>query len=197
MKKLVWIILVFISGSFLSVAQSSKKDEVDSTKVFTSLSQAMVNPDIVFHLDLSKNRIKEFPSDIFRLNHLLTLNLSKNKIKELPDLSQLQGLEELNISKNKFTEFPTAITKINSLKKLDIGGNKIVDIPKEFTDLENLEEWSAWGNEFKKIPPYLKEMQNIKTIDFRAMLFSWSEQDSINSYFPQAEILMDKGCDCD
>lgn len=194
MRRFAWIILLLISTS---ASLNAQDDEIDSSKVFTSLDRALINPEVVFHLDLSRSRIKEFPVDIFRLDNLLSLNLSKNKLKTLPDLKELDGLEELNIAKNKFTEFPVTITQIKSLKKLDIGGNEIVDIPEEITALENLETWSAWGNEFSEIPSYLKEMQHLKTVDFRAMLFSWTEQDSIYSYFPNTEVQMDKGCDCD
>lgn len=193
MRKFAWIILLFIN----TAVYSQKNDELDSSKVYNSIAKGLKNPEHVFHLDLSKQKLKELPGEVHQFKNLITLNLEKNKLKSLPEMRHFKKMEELNISNNKFKNFPIALTEIYSLKKLDVGGNDIVDLPKEILRLKSLEYFSAWGNDFTEIPVYIKEMQHLKEIDFRAMMFSYNEQDTLYKYFPTTEIKMDEGCDCD
>ena len=55
----------------------------------------MVNPEIVEHLDLHKQKLKSFPVEILLLKNLKTLNLSKNKIDVFNDAFPITRSEDL------------------------------------------------------------------------------------------------------
>ena len=69
---------------------------LNQQKVFTDLQEALRQPDSVFRLDLSRDRLKEFPLEILQLKQLRELNLSHNKIVQLPEtISMLTNLQSL------------------------------------------------------------------------------------------------------
>lgn len=192
MKKTVLIFLLLVNLPLFS-----QNKEIDSSMVFTSMEKALKNPEQVFHLDLSNKRLKDLPADLNKFTRLKSLNLSKNKLKSVGSLSFLKGLEEIDLSKNKLKDFPEEVTVLYTLERLDIGGNDIDSIPPSITHLKKLEYLSAWGNNFRNIPSYLGNLASLEKVDFRAMLFSFDELDSINKYMPNVDILHDEGCDCD
>lgn len=195
MRKYAWILLILIAkGSAVSFSQNKASD---TSRVYKSLEKALQTPELVYHIDLSSQKLKSFPEEILSLNNLKTLNLSKNKIKEIPALATLKRLEEINLSKNKLSHFPEGIIGCKNLRLIDIGGNDITDISEDIKKLVELTDFIAWGNAFKEIPEFFKEMDQIQTVDLRAMLFSYEEQRLIYSYFPKATVLFDEGCDCD
>lgn len=78
-------------------------------------------------LDLSRNNITGFSSDIWGLgNSLKSLNLSSNQIKgSLPNnLGNFGKLESLDLSYNGFSgEIPVALGSLSNLRRLNFSGN--------------------------------------------------------------------------
>lgn len=73
---------------------------------------------------MSKNLLTKINTNIVELNNLTELNLTNNKISEFPkELKGLEKLEDLGLGFNKLTKFPVLPTK--TLKFLDIQHNKI------------------------------------------------------------------------
>ena len=52
--------------------------------VYTSLADAMNEPESVVKLDLRRSKIREWPEELKSFPNLLSLDLSKNKIDSLP-----------------------------------------------------------------------------------------------------------------
>ena len=105
--KIFFLIIWFFTFQ-LNINAQEKND-----KIYSSLSEALVNPEIVEHLDLHKQKLKSFPVEILLLKNLKTLNLSKNKIDVLPtEIYELSKLEKLNVSHNKLYTLPYNIGQL-------------------------------------------------------------------------------------
>jgi Leucine-rich repeat (LRR) protein len=77
-------------------------------------------------LDLGRNNITQFPTNILQFSTLTSLDLEINMISSMPnEISQLQQLQYLNISENRLEAIPASISSISSLETLEINNNGI------------------------------------------------------------------------
>ncbi len=196
MIKLLTITL--FSLSFLQVkAQLYSADELDTLTVYSDLNVALKNPDIVYSLDLSKQKLTEFPREIFRFKNLNVLKLNKNKIEQLPDsIFVFKYLQELDLSKNKFTEIHDSIYGFNHLKKLNLSDNKIEIISYKIANLNKLEELYIWGLPITKLPQEIYDLTELVFLDIRQIYFTPSERDYIRENLPNTEVKISNVCDC-
>jgi Leucine-rich repeat (LRR) protein len=89
----------------------------------------------VFHLDLSKRKLKEFPAEVLRMPWLRTLVLDGNQVGQLPDgIGTLTGLEHLSVRDCRLAELPDSIGQLSKLRVLRVAGNSTFDFSDgEFT----------------------------------------------------------------
>lgn len=120
----------------LSFAQVPDPDKVkNDTELgrelwYNSLEDAMREPEKVYKLNLSDQKLKEIPSEIFNFPNLHMLNLSNNKIKEIPsDINRLPYLTMLNLYGNKIRDLHPNMQYLGELRKLYLGKNKLVYAP--------------------------------------------------------------------
>lgn len=114
MRRLLYTATVlFILTTSIVVGQNS-----DKPKEFTSLSEALKNPEKVIRLNLSNQE----------------MSVTNN------DWSKFINLEYLSLKNDHLKEIPIGITKLVSLKTIDLSGNDFVKLPDEFSNLINLEE---------------------------------------------------------
>jgi hypothetical protein len=73
-------------------------------------------------LDLSFNRLRTVPAQVFRLTNLEVLNLAGNRIERLPDLRSLINLQVLDLSHNELTSID-ANALPESLEELHLNDN--------------------------------------------------------------------------
>lgn len=107
---------------------------------FTSLEEALKNPDIACQLDLSGKKLTEVPENIYKLGKLNEIDLSNNQLTSIPqkliDMPTIISinLKNNNISsvtgiKNKKAQIPsspkTMSTPFVDLLSLDLSGNHI------------------------------------------------------------------------
>lgn len=97
-----------------------------SYKKFTSIEEAMKNPDQVKHLDLSLQQLKVLPPEVLQLKNLEYLDLSFNHITDLPaELSSLPNLKVLDLSGcRRLKTLPPVVKNLPALQEL-----RIIDIP--------------------------------------------------------------------
>lgn len=76
-------------------------------------------------LDLADNRIDSFPSDIGNVASLQKLDLSGNRLTSLPDLGNLQNLEELVLADNDLSVLPSGISNLDRIRVIDLRGNNL------------------------------------------------------------------------
>ncbi|XP_061708575.1 insulin-like growth factor-binding protein complex acid labile subunit [Cydia pomonella] len=87
--------------------------------------------DMVQNLNISKNEISVFPSNLSRFYNLVTLDISSNLLRDLPEnaFHNVTKLELLNLSSNEFEEWLNLnpnnfIKQAVNLKILDLSHNK-------------------------------------------------------------------------
>lgn len=90
-------------------------------KKYTSLEEALKNPDAVEELDLSDSGLRELSSDIGKFRNLKKLDLSKNELTILPRaIAGLGRLEELDLRGNTSVCLPVEIKSLAALTKLGL-----------------------------------------------------------------------------
>lgn len=194
MKKIVLLFIILIP--LLGISQE-RDVAVDSTKIFKNIEEALENPDIVFHLKLTKKKLSEFPESIFAFKNLISLDLSKNKLSSIPmGITMLKNLRELKLNKNKFTQFPIAICELDSLKSLGINQNSIAVIPPEIGKLKELTYLDMWSNDLDTFPTELQQLQKLREFDIRVIQLSDEQQRHIVFLLPKTKIHMSNSCNC-
>lgn len=173
------------------------QEKGDPDYLYQDLNAALEHPDWVYHLNLSKNKLEEFPKAIFAFQNLKTLDLSKNKISLLPaEIGQLGSLEKLDLSRNELSLLPPQIGELKRLTELNLEKNTLQYLPEEIGGLKNLEVLKLWANELEKVPREIQQLQQLKVLNLRGMIFDQSEIDKLSEYLPMTNILNPSPCNC-
>jgi Leucine-rich repeat (LRR) protein len=170
----------------------------DSTFIYTNLEEALIEPEKVYHLDLSKKKIQDFPMEILKLINLRSLKLYKNRIDSIPnEISQLKNLRELNVGLNDLTKFNLNICQLTNLEKLVLNQNEIEEIPAEIKNLTKLAHLDMWDNNLFVIPDEIGELkETLKVFDLQNIQFNTEEQKRINGLLPKTKVTMPPSCNC-
>lgn len=178
-------------------AQTFSLEELDTLTMYTDLRDALEVPDQVYALDLSKQKLNEFPREIFKFRNLNILILKKNKIEEIPDsISVLKHLQQLNFAKNKLTEINDSIYGLLQLREIDFSENQISVISYKIAQLNELRSITLWGLPISKIPQEIYELPNLNYLDIRQIYFSPKDRDYIRENLPNAEVKISNVCNC-
>ncbi|MFN6040118.1 MAG: leucine-rich repeat domain-containing protein [Bacteroidota bacterium] len=188
------IILVYFSNIYAQILDSMA---LENTFSFTSIEEAIQNPESVIRLELRKKKIKNFPIEIFLFKNLQYLDISKNNIKSIPDsLDLLPNLQYFNASKNKISEIPNSIGKMKNLKWMIWNNNEIGMLPYAIGNLEDLQYLDLWNNNLSIFPESMSKLKKLKTFDLRHILLNEQEQTHLHDLLPSTIIYMDRPCNC-
>lgn len=134
------VVAIFLLVYFESYAQSPISPyELEKNPVYTSLEKAVANPSKVYKLNLSNQKLKEFPKEILLFENLQELNLSNNSIQDLPaEINRLKNLQVLNLSNNKIKKLPATIGDLKELQTFYLSKNKLIYFPNEIRGLDKL-----------------------------------------------------------
>jgi len=191
------VIAVTLCSVQLRAQNIMEPEELAQMKTYTSLQEALLQPDSVHKLNLKGKKLKEIPPEIFTLHNLQVLNLSKNRIKEIPaGISNLKSLQELDLSNNDLSNLPPQIGDLRYLYKLKLNKNVITALPPEMGSLINLEVLEMWNNELDTVPDEMRFLVRLKTFELRGILFSDEEQEEIQSLLPNTKIYFSPSCAC-
>lgn len=181
----------------------------------TSLEGALNNPEKIDSLDLSRQGILMLPANFKDLKNLKYLNLSYNKLSEFPDvICSLKKLKTLDLSHNFIVEIPEQLLLCKDLEKLTIAANPIIKFPHGIQELENLrvlnlsntniktrelkfaklkklEELHLNFNEINKLPESLKQLEKLLVLKLYENSIPVLERDSIIELFPNTRIFFD------
>ena len=139
---------------------------------YKTLEEALKQKDCVKCLDLSKQRLKEIPSEVYQFPNLEKLILTKNKIKHLSDtLSTLPHLHYIDLGSNYIDQMSLALSTL-PIDTLIMWDNPIYSLPQDYA------QW------------------DLKYLDLRAIQMNKEEQNNIKTLFPHARIRMDHPCNC-
>ncbi len=197
-NSLSFMLILFMNSSNLLRAQNYQKGLSDTDlKVYTSIEDAMLNPDSVRYLSLKHKKLKVIPKEVFILKNLEILDLSKNKLEELPeDLEKLEKLRELSVSNNNLTTLPIQIGKLTNLKKIIAYQNNIALLPTTIGNLVHLELLDLWSNEIETFPEEINALKQLKFVDLRGIMLSDEQKAHIKSLLPNTQIEFSMGCNC-
>ncbi|WP_298392789.1 leucine-rich repeat domain-containing protein [Flavobacterium sp.] len=204
MKKIYYISALFIAVFNLSFAQNNETE-----KDFTSLTEALKNPEKVFrmkvttqeinlsdeqwsrfvnleYLNLNGDHLKEIPVAITKIKSLKTLDLSGNDFKNLPEeFSNLTNLEEIYLNNEKNMNLPktlSVLSKLPKLKSLHLENDNLSALPNELLLFKNLESLYLNNNRFKDVPK-LEALDHLKYLDLKDNKIKPELQDMKNLNF--------------
>jgi Leucine-rich repeat (LRR) protein len=125
----------------LSIEQKKTKYGVICRR-FTSIEQALAQPEVTCTLDLSNQGLTEIPKDIAKLSYLQTLNLSNNNITKFSDvLVDMDNLLSVDLSNNNISSagtikkptskiLPDGLTSMHIFQVVTLTGNPISEVEK-------------------------------------------------------------------
>ena len=198
-KRTALIVLFFLAAVGLSKVQAQvlSASDLDTARVYTSLSRALQNPTAVLRLDLSKQKLSTFPEEIFGLSNLQELRLNKCRLSELPDrFKELPNLQRLQCQHNELDTIPPSLLGLKHLKTLDLADNFIEVIPEEIEQLTELQTLSIWDNPVTYYAESLTEMQQLKVLDVLNNAMSRDTQQRLKGGLPKCKIIMSPPCAC-
>ncbi|XP_015187742.1 PREDICTED: leucine-rich repeat-containing protein 58 isoform X2 [Polistes dominula] len=119
-------------------------------------------------LNLSGNRLREFPEQILDLHELKYLYLGGNHITEInKDIWKLQRLQVLSIGGNQLTEVPSTLGQLKSLQALVLCDNMIESLPSSIANLTNLKSLLLHKNRLKTLPTEIITLRCLTELSLR------------------------------
>lgn len=187
---------LFLFFSFALKAQWLDEAVPDADEVYRDLSDALANPDDVFHLRLKiKNGV--IPDEIFALHNLEVLELKKGKIETLPEgFAKLKKLRKLDLSGNDIQWFPEVLLEMHWLQELRLGKNPLQRIPDDIHRMESLGVLDLWSTQVTRLPVSVSEMKNLTTLDLRMIEISREEQEYFQEQMPEVKFYFSEPCNC-
>ena len=202
MKKLLFniLLLLFASAAMAQPGRPALLDSLtlDTMQAFTSLKEALKQPDKVVKLVLRKQKLDSFPEAIYQFKNLQYLDLSRNNIREIPDsISRLKNLQVLHLSRNNIEYIPRTIGDLSELRILNINQNELYVIPPQIGRLKKLQVLDLWSNNITVFPDELKDISgNLKVLDLRTILINRETQDRIKAMLPSTKVYFSPPCKC-
>ena len=191
------LLFILFSSNFIVGQNLLDSLQLDSVIAIESLAEAEKNPESVIKLVLRKQKLKEFPKEIFQFKNLQYLDLGKNSIKEIPDSIQLlSNLQHLDISRNKLERVSMKIGDLKKLYYLNLNNNNLEFLPPQIGNLEKLRILDLWSNNLEDVPETISNLKNLQILDLRVILFSEGKQQTIQSYVPNSTVHFSPSCNC-
>ena len=129
-------------------------------------------------LDLSNNRLAEFPREILALGNLEELNLRSNNLHTIPkEIAALGAVRTLILSNNAFASFPGEISSLTNLEVLDISVEAwehhfVPSIPDAISRLQKLRVLNLSGQQsIKRFPVTIPDLANLEELDVSSTRF--------------------------
>ena len=191
------LLLVFCTSKLFSQTVLLDSLTLDTMRAYTSLEEALKNPEKVIKLELRRKKLKSFPMEILKFPNLQYLDLTKNDITELPtEISQLQNLQYFSISKNGLLEFPPQIGELKNLFYLNANQNELTSIPVSIGNLIKLKNLDLWSNNIDRFPDEIKDLKSLLVFDLRVILIPDAQQSAIQGMVPHAKVYFSPYCKC-
>lgn len=117
-------------------------------------------------LNISRNYIKDVPSNLLNLKSLTRLELQENNLESVPEFlfSKLPSLQTINLSHNRIKKLPDIIKWSTFLRNLDLSYNKMTLFPKEVSGI-SLKMLSLSHNNFDKVPLGVCKISTLENLD--------------------------------
>ena len=193
----LFICFVFFSAYSYSQEVLLDSAELSKARIFTSIKEAMKDPDKVYKLDLSKHKLDSFPVEITKFKNLQVLNLRKNKMVDIPkEIGDLTHLQWLDISRSEVVNLDPALGNLVHLKYLEMSRNDIETLPRTIGSLKELEQLIMWDNNLHKMPDEIENLKNLKLLELQDIAMDAEMQEHIQSLLPNTKIRFSPACSC-
>ncbi|QBN18371.1 leucine-rich repeat domain-containing protein [Flavobacterium nackdongense] len=192
MKSIISIFLLVMTSQIVTC--QTKTNSKTKHKEYTSIEEALKNPEKVYNLNLSNQNNVVVPKEAWaKFTNLETLSFRNDHLKEIPqEIGDLPNLKVLDLSGNDFTVLPQSLRKLNHLEELYLNEEKnlflnpnstalnlplnlkilhlendaLKNLPKEIYELKKLEQLFLNDNNFIQIPKEMNSLKNLKQLDF-------------------------------
>lgn len=197
MIKRIGGILFLMLAIAAAKAQPLSEEALKQQPVYTSLEEALQNPQNVYRLKL-KIKADSLPEEVFQLTNLQELTAARCKLNVLnQSIGKLIRLEYLNVMGNHLVRLPETLGNLTNLKTLIICRNLIESLPESIGNLTKLTYIDAWENPLYDFPESITKLQNtLKTIDLRQIDLHNDELDKMEAQLPYTDIKYTSTCDC-
>ena len=197
MYQAIITLILFFQVSF-SYSQCLSLTDLDTCKIYKSLSSIKGHENQVYRVDLSKKKLDSIPAELFLLPHLQELKFNKNNLTTLPpQISNWKELQRIEIEFNSLDTIPPYLFELTHLKKIDFGYNYITTIPDRISELQELEILALWDNPIFKYSRELIEMPQLKHLDFSNNFMSESVQSALREGLPHCKLYFPMPCQCE
>ena len=187
------LLFALISLLFLSPIFSQKTTE----KVYKWEEVQQANADTIYNLSLSKMKLTELPSNLWRFKNLQKLYLDKNKLNALPDSFDLfKNLELLNLDHNQFELFPMPVTRLSGLKTLIASNNRLTYLPDYLSNAKSLQKMDFYNNEITDFGKGIYELDALNYLDISGTMYGTIFQKQLEDKLQGVKIVMDPPCKC-
>ncbi|XP_066583961.1 leucine-rich repeat-containing protein 58 [Prorops nasuta] len=133
-----------------------------------SLPKSFENLSELRELNLSGNRLTDFPEQIFDLAGLKYLYLGGNNISEIKkDVWKLQRLQVLSMGSNRLIEVPSTLGQLKSLQALVLCDNMLESLPGSIANLSNLKSLLLHKNRLKTLPTEIITLKCLTELSLR------------------------------
>ena len=166
--------------------------------LYTSLEQALVNPQQVYRLRLKGLKSDSLPEVLFQCKNLQELTVKGCRLQLLnADIARLPYLQYLNIEHNRLVRLPETLCDLTELRTLIISRNMIETLPNSIGKMKKLAVIEAWDNPLYVLPNEITMLsETLQVIDLRQIGFRKYEIEQIETLLPKTNILYTNLCEC-
>ena len=193
------LVIIFVFCGKLCAQEKELLDSAQLAEAYTymDLKEALEHPEMVIKLELRKQKLKTFPTEIYKFKNLQYLDISKNQLKELPDsIYKITKLQYLDVSHNKLTALPKEIGKCSNLYFFSANNNDIYNLPPQIGNLEKLKILDLWSTDLADFPESLRNLKQLEVLDVRAILISDDNMKLLKKWLPNTIIQANPPCNC-
>ncbi len=189
--KSILFLMLFIMLYSIGIAQTDSSQVI---KEYNSIEEALKNPEKVYRLNLSNQKVQVPKEAWSRFVNLEFLSFKNDHLEEIPqEISLLKKLKVLDLSGNDFTTLPKSFSELYNLeelflndeKKFNLNANidiisflprlKILHLendslnrlPKSIFKLNHLEKLFLNSNSFSEIPDELRSLNHLQYLDMK------------------------------
>lgn len=166
--KYIYGLVVLFSFSGVS-AQNTDKQLLKGE--YTSIEEALKEPEKVVRLNLSNQSFTEFPKGLSKFKNLEYLSLRNDHLINLsPEIGNLKKLKVLDLGGNDFSVLPKGFVKLQNLEELYLDNDKNLDIRQDIEILSKLPKLKILhldNDGIEKLPPNIKKLSHLESLTLR------------------------------
>lgn len=144
---------------------------------------------VIDYVNLDRNELETFPSELASLTGLKWLRLNSNRLSSLPDLSALVNLRRIYLRGNRFESVPEALKDLPALTDVDLSDNPIAEVPAWLAEKKGLEGLSFNGTRISRLPENLEAWRSLKQLQMGGLDVPPEEMARIRKALPDTAVV--------